>query len=100
MKRLAAFAMTLAALPVLAAEVRQIAPTSHSLFPTPADAVAVAGAGAGDASALKPPPRGLPGPILVERQARIGPDGAIVLSCAGDDRRDFRRQPAGAGVAR
>jgi hypothetical protein len=99
MKRLAALAFTLAGLPVLAAEVRQIAPTSHSLFPTPADAVAGAGSG-GDASALKPPPRGLPGPILVERQARIGADGAIVLSCAGDDRRDFRRRPAGAEVAR
>lgn len=98
MKRLAVLALASATLPALAAEVRLIAPASHSLFPTPVDAGA--GATSADASALKPPSRALPSPILVERQASIAADGSIELRCAGAgaDRRDFRRQPAGTGV--
>lgn len=100
MKRFAALTLAAAALPAfaLAAEVRLIDPASHSLFPAPADAGA--GSTAADASALKPPARAVPSPILVERRARIADDGSVVLSCAGADRRDFRLQPAGAGVAR
>lgn len=96
MKRFAALALASATLPALAAEVRLIAPQSHSLFP------AAAGAGTGtttaDASALKPPARATPSPILVERRAVIAADGSIELRCAGVDRRDFRRQPGGGGV--
>jgi hypothetical protein len=97
MKRLAALALV-AALPALAAEVRVITPTSHSLFP--AGAGAGAGTAAADASALKPPARALPSPILVERRADIGADGSLLLSCAGQDRRDFRRLPDVNGAAR
>jgi hypothetical protein len=102
MKRLAAFALAVAALPALAAGVRQIAPTSHPLLPASGETGAGAGAGAttGDAAALKPRTRALPGPILVERRARIGDDGTVVLSCGDADRRDFSRQPASAGAAR
>lgn len=65
---------------------RTIDPASHPLFPPTADS-----AGAKRTGVSKPSTNEVPSPILVERVARITPDGSLMLDCGNRVAPDLRR---------
>jgi hypothetical protein len=73
---------------------RTIEPASHPLS-VPADDE---GGAKRAAAAAKPSGNEVPSPILVDRVARVAPDGSLVLDCGNRAAPDLRGRPARAGA--